>query len=492
MTSLVGYSLIWDSIDDRKNPTSGIYANFHQDVAGLGGQSKFVRETFDGKYYYPVDRRPHRPAPPAGRPDQPDRRRRSAADRQLQPRSDAGARLRAGRHGSARHHRSDQPRRQRARRHDLFRRLGGTPVPDLRPAEGSRAQGRDVRRRRHVVRLSGGRRTSRSCSVTRYCRDRAAPTGRVRLSQSCLTRRRRAHDPLVGRREPDLGVAARADPHRLRLRGHQGQVRPVAGVQLHRRRAVLIARREGSNRSAPGLLARFFMNRARIAPIRRDGESTRRGDPDGGGVRAGALARRRDERTDRQARKAETTGPWRRSAFFRSPPRRRSARSRNGPARSSAKAPIPTESSATSRRSTKPARTTSTFLDNPHYLDAFRSTRAGAAFVAPRYAAQAPQGCALLVTPQPYRAMAETMARLYPQAARPRSVFRRNRRFPGRLRPFGGAARAGRRRRSRRGDRPRGGDRRRHADRPQRRHRPRRAHRPRLRRRRPGDDRLRA
>jgi outer membrane protein insertion porin family len=54
MTSLVGYSLIWDNIDDRKNPTSGIYANFHQDVAGLGGDSKFVRETFDGKYYYPV------------------------------------------------------------------------------------------------------------------------------------------------------------------------------------------------------------------------------------------------------------------------------------------------------------------------------------------------------------------------------------------------------------------------------------------------------
>jgi outer membrane protein insertion porin family len=53
-TSLAGYSLIWDSIDDRKNPTSGAYLNFHQDVAGLGGQSRFVRETFDGKYYYPI------------------------------------------------------------------------------------------------------------------------------------------------------------------------------------------------------------------------------------------------------------------------------------------------------------------------------------------------------------------------------------------------------------------------------------------------------
>jgi outer membrane protein insertion porin family len=53
-TSLVGYSLIWDTIDDRKNPTSGAYLNFHQDVAGLGGESRFVRETFDGKYYYPL------------------------------------------------------------------------------------------------------------------------------------------------------------------------------------------------------------------------------------------------------------------------------------------------------------------------------------------------------------------------------------------------------------------------------------------------------
>ena len=54
LTSLVGYSLIWDNVDNRKNPTSGAYLNFHQDVAGLGGQSRFVRETFDGRYYYPL------------------------------------------------------------------------------------------------------------------------------------------------------------------------------------------------------------------------------------------------------------------------------------------------------------------------------------------------------------------------------------------------------------------------------------------------------
>jgi len=54
VTSLVGYSLIWDSLDNRKNPSQGAYANFHQDVAGLGGNSHFVRETIDGRYYYAI------------------------------------------------------------------------------------------------------------------------------------------------------------------------------------------------------------------------------------------------------------------------------------------------------------------------------------------------------------------------------------------------------------------------------------------------------
>ena len=63
------------------------------------------------------------------------------------------------------------------------------------------------------------------------------------------------------------------------------------------------------------------------------------------------------------------------------------------------------------------------FLDNPRYLDDFKATRAAAVLVAPRYAAEAPAGCAALTTAQPYRAMAAVMARLYPQAVRPRSTF---------------------------------------------------------------------
>ncbi|MDE3177816.1 MAG: outer membrane protein assembly factor BamA [Pseudomonadota bacterium] len=54
ITSLIGYSLIWDSLDNRRNPSQGALANFHQDIAGLGGASHFVRETIDGRYYYPV------------------------------------------------------------------------------------------------------------------------------------------------------------------------------------------------------------------------------------------------------------------------------------------------------------------------------------------------------------------------------------------------------------------------------------------------------
>jgi outer membrane protein insertion porin family len=54
LTSLVGYSLIYNTLDNNKNPSSGLYANFKQDIAGVGGDSRFLRETFDSRYYYPL------------------------------------------------------------------------------------------------------------------------------------------------------------------------------------------------------------------------------------------------------------------------------------------------------------------------------------------------------------------------------------------------------------------------------------------------------
>jgi UDP-3-O-[3-hydroxymyristoyl] glucosamine N-acyltransferase len=64
-----------------------------------------------------------------------------------------------------------------------------------------------------------------------------------------------------------------------------------------------------------------------------------------------------------------------------------------------------------------------TFLDNPRYLPQLKTTRAAAAFVQAKHRGEAPPSCAALVTAQPYRAMAETMAKLYPSAARPSSGF---------------------------------------------------------------------
>ena len=49
MTSLAGFSLLYNTIDNRKDPTTGFYVNFKQEVAGLGGQSEFMRETFDAR-----------------------------------------------------------------------------------------------------------------------------------------------------------------------------------------------------------------------------------------------------------------------------------------------------------------------------------------------------------------------------------------------------------------------------------------------------------
>ena len=54
ITSMVGYSLVYNTLDNNKNPSEGIYGEFRQDVAGLGGNSKFLRTTGELRYYYPV------------------------------------------------------------------------------------------------------------------------------------------------------------------------------------------------------------------------------------------------------------------------------------------------------------------------------------------------------------------------------------------------------------------------------------------------------
>jgi outer membrane protein insertion porin family len=53
-TSLVGYSLVFNTLDNNKAPTSGLVAELRQDFAGVGGDVNFLRTTTDWRYYYEV------------------------------------------------------------------------------------------------------------------------------------------------------------------------------------------------------------------------------------------------------------------------------------------------------------------------------------------------------------------------------------------------------------------------------------------------------
>ena len=49
--SSVSGSLIWNTLDDSRDPREGIYANFTTEVAGLGGDAQWVKFTARGNYY---------------------------------------------------------------------------------------------------------------------------------------------------------------------------------------------------------------------------------------------------------------------------------------------------------------------------------------------------------------------------------------------------------------------------------------------------------
>lgn len=63
------------------------------------------------------------------------------------------------------------------------------------------------------------------------------------------------------------------------------------------------------------------------------------------------------------------------------------------------------------------------YMDNPKYVAALADTRAGLCLVSPRFAARVPAGTVALVTPTPYHVFAAVLAKLYPSARRPGSVF---------------------------------------------------------------------
>ena len=54
LTSALGYSLNYNTLDNNKNPTDGLLVNFAQDFAGVGGDVSYLKNTIDAKYYTPL------------------------------------------------------------------------------------------------------------------------------------------------------------------------------------------------------------------------------------------------------------------------------------------------------------------------------------------------------------------------------------------------------------------------------------------------------
>jgi outer membrane protein insertion porin family len=54
LTSLVGYGLVYSTVDNNKLPTSGMNLSLGQDFAGLGGDVAYMRTTVDMRSYYEI------------------------------------------------------------------------------------------------------------------------------------------------------------------------------------------------------------------------------------------------------------------------------------------------------------------------------------------------------------------------------------------------------------------------------------------------------
>jgi outer membrane protein insertion porin family len=52
LVSMLGYTFAYNTLDNNRNPTSGLYAEFKQDFAGVGGDVNFIKSTVDTRSYY--------------------------------------------------------------------------------------------------------------------------------------------------------------------------------------------------------------------------------------------------------------------------------------------------------------------------------------------------------------------------------------------------------------------------------------------------------
>ena len=76
LTSAVGYSLNYNTLDNNKNPTDGLLVDFKQDFAGVGGDVTYLKTAVDAQILHPAGCRYCRADPRSGRHSQPDRQQR--------------------------------------------------------------------------------------------------------------------------------------------------------------------------------------------------------------------------------------------------------------------------------------------------------------------------------------------------------------------------------------------------------------------------------
>ena len=55
MTSALGYTLDYNTLDNNQNPRDGLFASLKQDLAGFGGDSRYLRTTGDVKLYHELN-----------------------------------------------------------------------------------------------------------------------------------------------------------------------------------------------------------------------------------------------------------------------------------------------------------------------------------------------------------------------------------------------------------------------------------------------------
>ena len=53
-SSVIGYTLTYNTLDNNQNPTDGLLVDFKQDFAGVGGDVTYLKNQVDAKYYSPL------------------------------------------------------------------------------------------------------------------------------------------------------------------------------------------------------------------------------------------------------------------------------------------------------------------------------------------------------------------------------------------------------------------------------------------------------